>query len=660
MEDRDPQLESGAEARPTKAPGLALRFEKFTSFVDEYASWLSLGGMFVATSDLRPVGDIVDLVIELTDGFRLIEAVGEVVWLRPRAAGAGRPAGIGVRFQALDEKGRELILKILEEQVRSGGAPFEVGEVPDDAISTPGAALDESAAPVSDDQDPEPRALEFDAPWGKELPAIPDEILDDTDVASEIAKSGPVPDEPQPSAPKPQPPVAELQLPESEPLPPDEAPADEAKPSEQEPELPQPEPTASEPVTDSAFRLAAEAAMEIESLPELAAAEAPADVDDEDQLALDLAREEEPVRPLNPDAELRGESEPELANAAVESAEPSQFGEPSEVASDQLPEPEDDVVEPTAPIVEPAAPVFEPIAPRMEPAAPVEPAAPSPTPAVPIASGAVLDYEHELDSDGPEREPRGSGSSVGPRVWIAGLVLLLLAGGGGWWLWGRSAAPTVGSSPPQAEMPGDAAGLSNTPEIVDTQLPDASSTSSAAGLEATADSAAMPGEQPATGDEAKALATAPEPLPGVEAKPASAGPEAAAGEPERVPDRSQPSRLAQRAATVRDISWQRDARGTWVSITFDGEIDPRRVRHDRLVWSREKEQLSLLGIELPYRPATVTVDSAELHRIRSGLHGTASAAELRLVFDLTASASGLEPPQVNGNRLRVLVRSSSP
>ncbi|MEE8526616.1 MAG: PilZ domain-containing protein [Thermoanaerobaculia bacterium] len=515
MENPDPSRDSTAERQP-ESPRVILRFEKFSSFVAEYASYLSLGGMFLATPDVQPVGQTVGFAIELTDGFRLVEGVGEVVWMRPRDGGPGNPAGMGLRFRALDENGRQLILKILEEQVRSGGAPFEVDELPADAISTPGA-VPESPPQKEVGDDRPPRPLEFDAPWGKELPTLPEEILEDTGSLSE----------PSPS-----------------------------------------------PAADESFRLAAEAALELESLPELSAP-APPELDDDD-LALDP--DDPPVEDPPVFEQLAGDAAAAVANPRVE----------------------DSAARSAAALDAASAGVSETRLTETRPQA---------AESVEI-HGAILDYEEELA--GTSDPSRGIGRdrvASKPRAWIAGLTVVPIAVALSWWLWGRSTPARTAPNP-----------------AVDV----------AAVSEAGDDAAEEP------------VPRAPPSTPAAEPKPVSE---------QAFPLPARSSRLA--ASTVRDISWQSDARGTWVSITLDGETDPGRVRHDRLDWTAEKEQISLLGIELPYLPATVAVGTSELVRIRTALHAAGGPSELRLVFDLTSSATGLEAPQVSGNRLRVLVRRGS-
>ena len=198
---------------------IELRFEKFSAFVEGYAAQLSLGGMFLETDDQRPVGSIVDFEIKLADGFRLIQGLGEVIWAR-RKAGPARPKGLGVRFQALDDDGRDLILKILEERVRSGLEPFDVEEIPVDVVAeeTDTAGEDEASSPANEspeqasesidtdsrvipdlekkilgedgftllDTEQPPRDGEaFDAPWGEALPELPEEVLEEEPAGGE-------------------------------------------------------------------------------------------------------------------------------------------------------------------------------------------------------------------------------------------------------------------------------------------------------------------------------------------------------------------------------------------------------------------------------------------------------------------------------------------
>lgn len=168
-------LDPSPEPVPTPAaPPIEVCFDKFSTFLDRYAARLSLGGLFLETSEPRPVGSEVAFEIRLDDGYRLIRGSGRVEWVRVRPLGSERPAGMAVRFEALDEASRDLVLKILEEHVKDGGQPFDVDEVPGDVV-----AQDAAAGPAAVDPPASGAEPPFAAPWGEELPEAPLEVLEE-------------------------------------------------------------------------------------------------------------------------------------------------------------------------------------------------------------------------------------------------------------------------------------------------------------------------------------------------------------------------------------------------------------------------------------------------------------------------------------------------
>lgn len=175
--------ETTSDGAPIAAPEaqFQLRFERFSLFVEEFASRISLGGMFLKSREPRPVSTVISFDIKLADGFRLIQGTGEVVWMRPDGHGPDYPAGMGVRFHSLDDKGRGLVLKLLEEHLKTGGEPFDIDERPlgaiDDAEEAQAAVA--AAFPPLPGAEGEQGGLDFDAPWGEKLPELPQEILDE-------------------------------------------------------------------------------------------------------------------------------------------------------------------------------------------------------------------------------------------------------------------------------------------------------------------------------------------------------------------------------------------------------------------------------------------------------------------------------------------------
>ncbi len=203
----DPTAAAAARGQLSPEAHVQLRFEKFSSFVEEYWPKISLRGMLLETTQPKPVGTMISFEFKLTDGFRLCQGVGEVAWVRHHDEGPQRPAGMGIRFHALDDQGRELILKILEEQVKSGGEPFEIERVPPGAesesaqefagppppaegagwVRPPPKKVQQTPPPPAQPPEPAAAAAEapaggFQAPWEK-LPE-PSDVLDPLDDSS--------------------------------------------------------------------------------------------------------------------------------------------------------------------------------------------------------------------------------------------------------------------------------------------------------------------------------------------------------------------------------------------------------------------------------------------------------------------------------------------
>ncbi len=133
---------------------VALDFEDFRGFIAEYSKNISMTGMFIESDSPKDPGEVFQFEFRLADGYRLIQGRGQVVWKRDVAEGPDAPAGMGIRFLEIDEAGRQLIGRMLEEYEKSGGRPVDY--LPDD-IGEPIAA-----------RAPEVAAPEAQSPWGDE------------------------------------------------------------------------------------------------------------------------------------------------------------------------------------------------------------------------------------------------------------------------------------------------------------------------------------------------------------------------------------------------------------------------------------------------------------------------------------------------------------
>jgi uncharacterized protein (TIGR02266 family) len=106
---------------PVAAEALARRkFSRFrveldvtvTSEHNFYAGFvenMSVGGVFIATHRLEPVGERLEFSVRLPGHDEPIRGVGEVRWVRVYSEASNVPPGMGIRFDTLDPRSRQLI-----------------------------------------------------------------------------------------------------------------------------------------------------------------------------------------------------------------------------------------------------------------------------------------------------------------------------------------------------------------------------------------------------------------------------------------------------------------------------------------------------------------------------------------------------------------------
>lgn len=86
-------------------------FSSVEEFIREYAMNVSLGGCFVRTEEVLPVGTEVNIKFNVVvEDFETIEGVGNVVRTVP--PGRGQVAGMGVVFTSLTEQSRNVIVRL--------------------------------------------------------------------------------------------------------------------------------------------------------------------------------------------------------------------------------------------------------------------------------------------------------------------------------------------------------------------------------------------------------------------------------------------------------------------------------------------------------------------------------------------------------------------
>jgi uncharacterized protein (TIGR02266 family) len=619
MAQIEPQPRADATQRlPASSESqIRLVFDKFQGFVDEYRPKISLGGVFLESSQPQPVGTRVSCEFQLADGFRLCRAVGEVVWLRRAAAGPGRPAGMGVRFLALDDQGRELILRILEEQVKGGGEPFEVERVPPDGVTGPPPAPREDPAsthprrspPAGPQEDPAstfsrpalvpaespPAAAdEFKAPWGQELPALPDDVIE----------------------------------------PPLDGDALAAAYEDFDSDL-----------SEAGFGADTDL-LDLEAGPEAALSEAPDEISFSDE-ALDG---ESPA----PSFDMPSFDAPGFDAPGFEDVDMPLAAAPPEAGLG--------VSDVDAPLGDPAAELLSDLgsasSPWPEPAAAddQEPVSrfglPEPPSSRPTSWSAAADHGaawERDDGDAEWEEERDSGlrgvlhrlqitlaESSGRFILILVLLLTVVAA----LIFEERILAWVGLGSPPVEEVSTAPLAAPEEEPPPAGDPAAGDPASAGPSESVAPGGASDPIEVEGG--AETAAATPD-LP----------PRPAASETE-LPRDERPGADAPLvpATRVERITYDQAAEGTRVTVWLDGGLTASRYEHDELTYAPRKEQLVLSGIGTPYA-STVEVGTLELDRIRTGLH---AGNRLNLVFDLSSEHMTLAELRARENRLEILVR----
>lgn len=106
---------------------VSLEFSDVSELAQECSTNLSLGGMFIRTSNPPRVGTRLRFALNLPEEVRAISGSAEVMWIRRREeASLEEPPGMGVRFLELDGVSRAIIFSIVDRYIQEeGGEPFD-------------------------------------------------------------------------------------------------------------------------------------------------------------------------------------------------------------------------------------------------------------------------------------------------------------------------------------------------------------------------------------------------------------------------------------------------------------------------------------------------------------------------------------------------------
>lgn len=117
-EESSPQR--GATRAPVRKP-VRLQFDDAIDVIDARCHDVSIGGMFVHSSEGRPVGSLVRFELML-DEDSSIRGLAEVVWMRAQSHAQGdgpeTVAGMGLKFRFLEQRDRQLIFKLVSQHIK--------------------------------------------------------------------------------------------------------------------------------------------------------------------------------------------------------------------------------------------------------------------------------------------------------------------------------------------------------------------------------------------------------------------------------------------------------------------------------------------------------------------------------------------------------------
>jgi uncharacterized protein (TIGR02266 family) len=685
--DSQPKVDLERQRVPLERK-ISLKFKEFRGFITEYSDNLSLGGMFIRTTSPKPAGTIFDFELSLTDDFKLVQGIGEVVWVRDQDAGPERPAGMGVRFLDLSPESRKLIERIVDEHVEHGGTPFEL-EVPQfpppvrPAQAPPGGAAPRPAAPA-------PGTPVFHA-TAAPMTAPPPVGPSPTDATRRLPvgagghpPAGTPPPRPTPPMPRlvpASPPPSATRQPEQRPLWEQEPPAAAARPAGPlAPARPAPvaPPEPGEEVdpfagledlgspdlglsdlglTDLDSPLLAASATEL--LPagsewsDAAEVEAFPVLDDEPALDIgapssppsaahlpagfdEVARVFAPIEPAQP---AKAPDSRPLAGEAPRPPRPQ--GAPagptvaplraSDLLNDEtvrLSRPRDTSSLAAAPAAVTASPLSQLLDMKEEPGAPVAPITP------PLA------YAKPSPRPAPPRRRRS------PMPLVFGVLLVALAGGAAALYFGfphllpswvpGSQAPPVAARSEEGPATSDPRGSAEVAPDTSTGAP------STDGGAAPPQTAGEPGQPQAIPPPASAFPVLPPAAPGREAGPGQAG---------RVAGALAPTGPFE---TIDEIWGQRTAAGTVVTLVADGTVPESAFTTFRLEGANPREVLRLVGVASGFSRPVVPVGTAEVKQVRVGFHSKPEGNELHVVIDLASPRIQLMRVVASDNRIELL------
>lgn len=618
-----------------------LRYESLRELQNELGPYLAGEGFFLKGETGLAPSDVLRFKIMLPGDFVLVEGVGVVIWTRTEnECREGELPGTALGFATLSEQGRELIERMVQTQQERGGRPFDLTR-PSSEAELPTPKIESRQKPkyefqVRDDSKrPAKQAVtETSAPAREEELPFPEETPDQA-----LPKSG----SPLPGDSMPEPSLEEATT------------GKEDKGGRTVPSAPPSLDIGSDTdlesrqLTEEGDLLPAitEFPGEIERTPEGrehtsdetsagAAKAAPAEIVEEEEQSPPNFAPEEPVSP--------SEMPSQEGNLTPERIQSQNI----EMAPEAEPHTQEHHEEP---------PVWPPIA-KSQPMDVVimseedeeESESTLRVPSSPNLDVVIDDYGNIEVSSAQKTRRRGPFKSIGI------IVLLAAIGGGGWWLWqnysqtileaiqGFTGEKTVEVAIPAAEEPpsGTRTDAGTETELKETEAETAAGTQTQ-----------KPGEHMSHQTQEP---TPPSPKQEKNTPPEGVSPQGEASPaPPRTETEATPAPQAQGAATeVLDVAWRAEPQGTRVRIRANGILSTKRLGGGGLD-NPPRYLLRINGIQAPFHPLEISVDSPELKAIRFGYHAETSPKSLWVVFDLRSSSVKMLKRNAEGQGVEILL-----
>ena len=101
---------------------IRLRYPDLDSFVERFAPNVTRGGVFLASRNVRTVGEVIDFEVQLLNGEVALTGRGKVTWVKEfNPAEPNRPFGMGVQFVEIAGQSRAVLARLLRS--KAAGQP---------------------------------------------------------------------------------------------------------------------------------------------------------------------------------------------------------------------------------------------------------------------------------------------------------------------------------------------------------------------------------------------------------------------------------------------------------------------------------------------------------------------------------------------------------